>query len=257
MRNCLILGSGRSGTSLAAGVLHKAGYFMGEQINPPNETNPKGQFEDREVNSINEEILAQVTSRRPSNFLGGIFFKTRPVFGQRWLSRVSLEASIPSSPHLEKRIEALVEHEPYCFKDPRFSYTLSLWRSFLKNPVFVCVFRHPGITAASILNQMKKVPHLKNFALNKRQAFQMWNLMYSHILKIHYPAGGNWVFLHYQQFFDGSAFKKLEDKLDTSVDRSFVDSRLNRSRQLQKVDKKSMPIYDELCALADFENKYQ
>jgi hypothetical protein len=226
---------------------------MGEQLNPPNETNPKGQFEDREVNSINEEILAQVTSPRPSNIFGGILFKTRPVYGQRWLSRVSLETDIPSSPHLESRIQNLVKNEPYCFKDPRFSYTLSSWRPFLNDPVFVCVFRHPAVTANSMLNQMKKVPHLKNFALNTKQAFQVWNLMYSHILKIHYPAGGDWVFLHYLQFFDGSAHEKLEKKLAVSVDRTFVDSRLNRSKQMRKVDDGSLPLYDELCALADFQ----
>jgi hypothetical protein len=46
-RNCLILGSGRSGTSLAAGILAQAGYFMGDELWPVNIGNPKGQFEDR------------------------------------------------------------------------------------------------------------------------------------------------------------------------------------------------------------------
>ncbi len=257
MRNCLILGSGRSGTSMAAGVLHRAGYFMGDHLNPPNETNPKGQFEDREVNSINEDILAQVIPERPSNILGGLFFKKRPVFGQRWLSSLPLETIIPSSSHLEKRIEALVEREPYCFKDPRFSYTLSLWRPFLKNPVYICVFRHPGVTVSSILNQKKKVPHLKNFSINTKQAFQVWRLMYSRILKVHYREGGEWVFLHYNQFFDGSAFQKLENKLVVAADRGFVDSKLNRSAQVKKVDKMCLLVYDELCALAGFDNEHK
>ena len=30
MRNCLILGSGRSGTSMIGGILHQAGYFVGD-----------------------------------------------------------------------------------------------------------------------------------------------------------------------------------------------------------------------------------
>lgn len=240
---------------MAAGILRSAGYFMGDNLNPPNETNPKGQFEDREVNSLNEDMLAPVTPKRPSNFLGEIFFKRRPVFGQRWLSCLPLETSIPTSPHLEKRIEALVKRDPYCFKDPRFSYTLSLWQPFLKNPVYVCVFRHPGVTVSSILNQKKKVPHLKNFSIGTKQAFQVWRSMYSHILKIHYPKGGDWVFLHYHQFFDGSAFEKLENKLEAAVDRSFVDSRLNRSKQVKKIDKKILSIYDELCALAEIDDK--
>jgi hypothetical protein len=58
MRNCIILGSGRCGTSMAAGCLAKAGYFMGEQLLPPRSANPKGLFEDEEINDINEQILA-------------------------------------------------------------------------------------------------------------------------------------------------------------------------------------------------------
>lgn len=257
MKNCLILGSGRSGTSLAAGVLSKAGYFMGDHLNPANETNPKGQFEDREVNSINEELLAQITPVRPSNFLGEAFFKSRPVFGQRWLARLPLETSIPSPSHLENKMKVLVEHEPFCFKDPRFSYTLRVWRPFLKNTVFVCVFRHPGATVSSILRQRKRVPHLRSFSINSKQAFQVWELMYSHILRIHYPEGGSWVFLHYDQFFDGSAFEKLEDKLETEVDRNFADPRLNRSKKLKKVNDRILFLYGELCTLANFENKHK
>ena len=45
-RNCLILGSGRSGTSMAAGILARAGYFMGAELWPADIGNPKGYFED-------------------------------------------------------------------------------------------------------------------------------------------------------------------------------------------------------------------
>ncbi|RME58681.1 sulfotransferase family protein, partial [Candidatus Parcubacteria bacterium] len=64
MRNVLILGSGRSGTSMVAGTLAKAGYFMGTQFVPPRESNPKGFFEDHEINDINEAILKKVVPHR-------------------------------------------------------------------------------------------------------------------------------------------------------------------------------------------------
>ena len=152
MRNCIILGSGRSGTSMVAGVVRKSGYFMGQRLNPGNETNPKGQFEDPEINRINEELLSQVTPSRPPGVIGKLFFRTRPVLGQRWLARLPLEASIPSPSYLKKRIEVLTKREPFCFKDPRFSYTLPAWKPFLKNVVLICVFRHPGSVVTSILN---------------------------------------------------------------------------------------------------------
>ena len=63
-RNCLILGSGRSGTSMAAGILARAGYFMGAELWPADIGNPKGYFEDREVNKINDELIAPAPRRR-------------------------------------------------------------------------------------------------------------------------------------------------------------------------------------------------
>jgi len=250
VRNCLILGSGRSGTSLAAGVLHTSGYFMGQNLNPANETNPKGQFEDREVNAINEKLLAQVLRSRPNNFLGDIFFKGIPVDGQRWLARLPHTRSVPSLPAVEDRMRFLTARQPFCFKDPRFSYTLRVWRPFLPDTVFLCIFRHPAVTVASILNQRRRVPHLKNFSINARQAFRVWTSMYMYILEVHHPEDGGWEFFHYDQFLDGSAYERLEQRLQTKVDRSFADSRLSRSQSRHKVDQRTQSLYLRLCALA-------
>src|ERR1043165_10164717 len=92
MKNCLILGSGRSGTSMAAGSLAKAGYFMGENLIAARKSNPKGFFEDVEVNMINEELLGYVVPAR-KHLLGIEFFPSRPVEGQRWLSCVPVETA--------------------------------------------------------------------------------------------------------------------------------------------------------------------
>ena len=65
MVNLIILGSGRSGTSLVTGLFAKAGYNQGTRLSGPNEGNPKGRFEDRQVNYTNEIILSQVMPDRP------------------------------------------------------------------------------------------------------------------------------------------------------------------------------------------------
>jgi hypothetical protein len=246
------MGSGRSGTSLAAGVLSKAGYFMGHNLNPANITNPKGQFEDREVNAINEELLAQVTASRPSNLIGNFLFRSRPKTGQRWLARLPLELSFTLSDELKQRIKALLTNEPYCFKDPRFSYTLPVWRPFLKNTVLVCVFRYPAETVSSMIKQKKIVPHLSDFSLGVGKAFKVWELMYSHILDKHSLSGGEWLFLHYQQFFDGSAYLKLNQILEAPVDKDFADPSLNRSQPTWTVSRRSIRIYKRLCDLAGY-----
>jgi hypothetical protein len=255
MRNVLIMGTGRSGTSMTAGVLARAGYFMGEHLNPGNETNPKGQFEDREVNRINESLLSQITPARPSNIIGDLFFKSRLIYGQRWLARVPLGVSIPSPSHIEERIKALIKNEPFCFKDPRFSYTLPVWRRLIKDGVFICVFRHPGVTVASILKQKEKVPHLRSISINVNQIFQVWELMYSHITRIHYRQGGEWLFFHYNQFFEDNTFYRLETTLGAKVDRGFVQSSLNRSTPVNNCPARIQSLYDELCDLADYSEK--
>lgn len=252
MKNCIILGSGRSGTSMAMGVLAKTGYFMGGKLYPANETNPKGQFEDRDVNHINEELLSQILPVRPSGILGELFFKSRPVFRQRWLARVPLDTHVPSPSGIEKQIKVLTNRRPFCFKDPRFSYTLPVWRPFIKNVVFICVFRHPGITVTSILNECKQKEYLKSLSLNSFRAFQVWGLMYTHILRTHRSQGGDWLFLHYNQFFDGTAFGKLEKTLGVKVDRDFTEAGISHSEKRDKVPSRILSLYDELCGLADY-----
>ena len=118
-RNCLILGSGRSGTSMLAGSLRLAGYYMGAELIPADETNPKGFFEDDEINAINEALLEPLTPELSS-----------PNYGWRWLASVPVDTGIECLPDLADRIEAQTAHSPYCFKDPRFCYTLPAWRPF-------------------------------------------------------------------------------------------------------------------------------
>jgi hypothetical protein len=253
MKNCLILGSGRSGTSLAAGVLARAGYFMGDRLNPPNVTNPKGQFEDREVNLINEALLAPLTPTRPAGMLGRLIFRSRPRDGQRWLARIPLDTPIPASTPLTERMIGLTVREPFCFKDPRFSYTLPAWRPHLRGAIFVCVFRHPALTVSSIMTQKRTVPHLKDFSMNPRRAAEVWELMYRHILDRHMPQGGEWIFLHYDQFFENIAYQRLGEALDARLDREFADPALNRALPAKTTSRRLLALYDRLCALAGYE----
>jgi len=45
MKNIIILGSGRSGTSMVAGTLSNKNHFMGDDLLSPHEkSNPKGFF---------------------------------------------------------------------------------------------------------------------------------------------------------------------------------------------------------------------
>ena len=250
MRNCLILGSGRSGTSLTCGLLANAGYFMGNDLLQGDDGNPKGYFESPEINGINEQLLAKVVPTRPRGVVGDLFFRSRPPHLQHWLSAVSVNTQFHPSRDLLARINSLTRFEPFCFKDPRFSYTLSVWRPFLRNAVCVCAFRDPSTTAESILSQCERDPHLRNLSMTYEQALKIWARMYQHILEIHYPAGGDWLFVHYDQFFDGSAADRLKTILHASVNRRFLDLSLKRSKPGKLVSTEIRKMYNKLCRLA-------
>lgn len=251
MKNCLILGSGRTGTSMLAGCLANAGYFMGENLYPGRDTNPKGFYEAPEINGINEAILEQITPNKPP-FIGRFFFKERFSYGQRWLARVALNTKIPTTEGINRRIERLVETRPFCFKDPRFSYTLPVWRPYLADTRFLCVFRSPAVTAASIIKECQTAKYLKGLRINYEDALAVWILMYRHILELHCTQG-EWLFIHYDQILNGDAGEKVSAFLEADFDYSFPEVKYKRTRDKTRITAEAKSVYDKLCEMADFD----
>lgn len=254
-KNIIVLGSGRSGTSMLAGCFAKSGYFMGDELWDAREANPKGFFEDREINEINEDLLEAVTPSR-LKFFGKTFFRHRPIKWQRWLAILPLNIKITSSPALDKRIQKIVNRQPFCFKDPRFSYTLAQWRPFLENTVYICVFRDPATSARSTVKEttdyVKKNPQMDT-VLNYSQALTLWEKMYTHILEKHCIAG-EWLFVHYEQIVTGEAFEKIQEFTGTEMDPDFPEKRFNRSSAKDEgpLPARISAIYQRLCSLANY-----
>jgi hypothetical protein len=250
MQNVIILGSGRSGTSMVAGTLSKGGYHMGDNLLPANESNPKGFFEDIKINEINEAILAQIVSKRPP-VLGRWFFRHRPLPWQRWLACVPLNKKLKSTHDIDQRIKLAIYKTPFCFKDPRFSYTLPIWRPFLENTVFICVFRHPTATATSILKECKDDVRLHSLAMNLQRALEVWTLMYKHIIEIHRKTG-KWLFLHYNQVLKPEGMDKIASFTCAKIDRSFPEESLLRVRSNNAIPSEVQNVYDTLCKLSKY-----
>src|SRR5262249_25751563 len=203
MRDCIVLGSGRSGTSMVAGALANAGYFMGDRLYPARDANPLGFFEDPEINAINEELLAPHV---PAD--QGL------AAPQRWLARLGRTVDTAPEP-LRPRLRALVVRQPIGFKDPRFCYTLPAWRDALGDARFVVVFRDPATTAASIVRECAVADYLAGIPMNAARALETWCAMYRQVLQQYRatPPGARerWLFVHYEQMLapDGSAVERL------------------------------------------------
>ena len=254
MKNVLILGCGRSGTSLVAGCLSKSGYNMGDDYIVPRKSNLKGFFEDSEVNNINEEIL-QKSYPKKIPFSGEWIFEMPERINHRWLSRVLLNVRLFSSEDIKNRIRNVLSNSPYCYKDTRFGYTLPIWKSYLKNNVFICVFRNPSSSADSIIRECRE-EYFRYIDMDFETALDIWKHVYSHILK-NYELGGvkrkKWFFVHYNQLFEKETLDKLSKFTGASVDYSFPDKKLNRSKSNKKVNKEIQEIYERLCSLARYD----
>ena len=243
---------------MVAGTLAKAGYFMGDALYPARHSNPKGFFEDPEINDINEQILSLV--RHKDIPLLARIFKRKMVDEHfaladthRWLDRVPFGTKISSAPEINERIRKAAQRAPFCFKDPRFSYTLPVWRPFLKDCVFICVFREPAATAKSIVKECQDIDHLRSEKMSFQIALEIWTLMYRHILEVQ-SKEGQWLFIHFNQVLAQDGLDRLEQFTGAPVDRSFPDAAFRRSLSDRSVGSEAMQMYKTLCGLAGYKD---
>lgn len=230
MRNCIVLGSGRSGTSLTAGLLHGAGYHCGASLIEARDTNPRGFYEDHLVNFVNERIMA-----------GGLGLWRRPRWlhrltgrrwygpGQLWLKAIEEPVHWRPDELCRLIIPALVANRPFAYKDPRFCYTLDAWRPWLGDCRFVVVFRDPATTAASILREVTTEPWYRGLRYTAEDALALWTAMYRQVLDVHCTDPGNWFFVDYADLVSGAALPSLSRFLDVVIEPGFADPALRRS----------------------------
>jgi hypothetical protein len=239
-RDCVVVGCGRSGTSLAAGLLAQAGYNVGDRLLEPDAGSPRGHFEDGEVNRLNEELLAPYAERAPR---AGY---SRPLRdGERWLAAFPPDVAVESRPELTKAMAAVVPASPFCLKDPRFCHTLAAWRGLLGDPLFVCVFRHPLATARSIARDVR----YGDLVVDLDAALAVWASAYARVLARH-AGDGDWLFVHYEQLLDGSGVRRLGERLGAALDPAFAQRSLSRASADGAVPDALAAMYEELCAAA-------
>ncbi|MBT3294321.1 MAG: hypothetical protein HN919_16095 [Verrucomicrobia bacterium] len=251
MRNCMILGAGRSGTSLAAGCLASAGYHMGDDLIEPCETNPQGFFECRRINALNEDILRAVDARGAPRYLG-LFGRQRLRHDQYWLACLSPRTTFRPDPAIRERIRDCLSRRPYCFKDPRFCYTLPVWQPELGRAAFLCVFRHPGATVRSTLRECERMDYLGDVHMTERWAWQLWTCMYRAVLAMP-DRDRTWLFVHYNQILEGDAFSRVAEHLDVTIQSDFVNPALSRTPTMPITSSSVARLYDALCERAGYD----
>ena len=247
-RNVVVVGSGRSGSSLVAGLVATAGHHMGRRLLRANDANPRGFFEDYRTLLLNEQLLAPYTEQLPRpRFSQAQIYPEPLVDQQRWLAVLWPETTVAAQPELAPKLRATLAGAPWCRKDPRFCHTLPVWEPLFGDAVRVCVFREPDRTADSMVS----LAHRQQVKLSPAGALEVWAAAYLRVLRQHRHRG-EWVFVHYEQLFDGTGVARLEQAVGARLDTAEVDPALRRTRSGGRWPEPIGEIYAELCEAAGF-----
>lgn len=253
MKNLIILGCGRSGTSLVAGLFRDAGYYMGAKLLPADESNPRGYYQSERVVFINERLLQAVDHPAQQKVVRRVMGESTVPAATRWLLALETGRDVQSTPELRRRMRAVLSREPYCFKDPRFSYTLDAWRPHLRDPRFICVVRHPLEVADSVLRHAERRGYRETLDLDREQVLRVWRCCYRYILERHFRDEERWKFVHYDQLLQKRRIEELGRFAGAEADGSFVDRDLHRVETEGAIGRETRELYATLCRRAGHE----
>lgn len=129
----IIAGSGRSGTSAVARMVHEAGLSVGHDLIEADESNAEGYFEERVLIALNDAILNDV----------GL---------NEWFADASREQILEAARARGDAMRGLVESATAAWKDPRLCWTLEAWMELLpERPRVIICLRSPSEVVASTL----------------------------------------------------------------------------------------------------------
>jgi hypothetical protein len=138
----LVVGSGRSGTSLFTGIMQRLGFHVPQPEVSADSTNPRGFAEPKWVVDFHNALLGragvQVADARPSAWAE--------------TARVSIDEDVRRGLR-EWLASEFAKDDHVIIKDPRLSWFLPLWRQAAldvgASPRFVTVLRHPAAVIES------------------------------------------------------------------------------------------------------------
>lgn len=133
-----VTGNGRSGTSLVANFLDRAGIPMGIELKPGGKGCRLGFYEDIEILEFQKAILRRCGS--------GLYFPWKPV--------VTTSDDVAQARAMIDRRNG--KWPNWGWKDPRSTLLLNFWAEILPECRFLIMFRSPSEVVASVYRQMHR-----------------------------------------------------------------------------------------------------
>lgn len=222
VRDVVVVGAPRSGTSMLAGLFVDAGLSPGRRLIPPSPSNPAGFFEDLDVNAANDDLLAVLHATPwPGT--------EPPPRHLRWLGAYEgrLHGTGP-----EPALRPLVPDRPFVLKDPRFCYTLPAWATVLPEVLVVVIVRHPAEVVASVQAMTAREPEtFEGFDVTDGHLHAMWTAMHRAVLDwVDVAAPGTAVFVDCDDVRSGAAVPWLAEISGAPLADRTVDPGLHRER---------------------------
>jgi hypothetical protein len=157
----LITGSGRSGTSAVAQLLHEAGLSVGHDLIEADEHNAQGYFEERMLIMINDAILKAA----------GV---------GEWFTTATRQQIRDAAVEYASYMRDLVKTATPAWKDPRLTWTLEPWLEMLpERPRIIVCLRSPAEVVASTLTYFAQGGDDAENAVK-----HVWRVQYERLLEI-------------------------------------------------------------------------
>jgi hypothetical protein len=163
-RVLVVTGMHRSGTSLVASMVQRAGVHVGDRLLDADRRNPRGFFEDVDFYAFHQQALAA----RGENPYVGCEFVFDPT---------------PAEVDEAARLAASRAHRSlWGFKDPRACLFLEFWRARIPEARFLFLYRHPLEVLASLVRRGE--PHTVGL-LEGLQTWAAYNLAIQRFVDAH------------------------------------------------------------------------
>ena len=91
--------------------------------------------------------------------------------------------------------------------------------------------------------------YLRNVHMTRDRALAIWSAMYTHVLRDRH-AGGDWLFVHFDDVVAGDGLDRIETATGASVDKSFPDRSLKHSDSQGSIPPETARVYAQLCDLS-------
>lgn len=161
-----VVGCHRSGTSAAAGALHRLGWYLGPDLMPPSPDNPKGYYESMPLVRLHEAALHRA----------GMSWHSATVLGDDWLESFGARQAHVRARLFLQRCKDGMQSNALALKDPRLCMFRRLWQCACQAEGFqlraLLVVRHDHSVVQSLCRRDKfKVEYAKD--LKQRHAAGM------------------------------------------------------------------------------------